>query len=58
MSEDGLKAAIKYGEILHEFESIKEAEMFFLKFKDALLKQLELVSKEFDNFKVDYKIES
>jgi hypothetical protein len=38
MSEDGLKAAIKYGEILHEFESIKEAEMFFLKFKDALLK--------------------
>jgi hypothetical protein len=58
MSEEGLKAAIKYGENLHEFESIKEAEVFFLKFKDELLKQLELVSKESDNFNVDYKIES
>jgi hypothetical protein len=58
MPEKGLKVAIKYGENLHDFESIKEAEMFFLKFKDELLIQLELVSKESDIFKVDYNVES
>jgi hypothetical protein len=58
MSEKGLKVAIKYGKNLRDFEGVIEAEMFFLKFKDELLKQLELFSKESDIFKVDYKIES
>ncbi|WP_212667531.1 hypothetical protein [Gottfriedia acidiceleris] len=58
MSKEGLKAAIEYGEKLQEFDNIKEAEKFFLKYKDDLLKQLELISQESDIFKADYIIVS
>jgi hypothetical protein len=58
MSKKGLKVAIEYGEKLREFENILEAEKFFLKYKDELLIQLELVSQESDIFKVDNKVES
>lgn len=58
MSKKGLKVAIEYGDKLREFENILEAEKFFVKYKDELLIQLELVSRESDIFKADYKIES
>lgn len=58
MSKEGLKVAIQYGEQLHKFEDIKEAEMFFMKFKEELLIQLEVVSQESNIFTADYKVES
>ncbi|MEC2056506.1 hypothetical protein I6J18_22740 [Peribacillus psychrosaccharolyticus] len=58
MSKKGLKVAIEYGEKLREFKNILEAEKFFFKYKDELLIQLELVSKESDIFKADYKVGS
>lgn len=58
MSKNGFKAAIKYGEKLPEFENILEAEKFFEKYKDELIIQLELVSKESEIFKADYTVES
>ena len=58
MSKQGLKAALKYGEKLREFNDISEAEEYFLSYKDDLIKKLEMLCMQNPYFLPDYTVES
>lgn len=57
MSKAGLEAALKYGEKLKEFQNITDAEDYFFEYKDSLLNEFEMLSKE-SGFTADYSLDS
>ncbi|MGK7377616.1 hypothetical protein ACSFXN_07215 [Planococcus sp. 1R117A] len=58
MSKQSLRVAIEKGKKLRKCESLKEAESYFLNFKDTVLGQFDLVAGESRFFTTDYKVES
>ena len=58
MSKYGLKAAIKYGEKLSEFNDISEAEDYFFSYKDYFLNKFETICSQNSYFSLDYTVES
>ncbi|MDN7245563.1 hypothetical protein [Planococcus shenhongbingii] len=58
MSKQSLRVAIEKGKKLRKCESLKEAESYFLNFKETVLGQFDLVAGESPFFTADYKVES
>ena len=58
MSKQGLNTAIQYGESLEEFNNKIEAENYFMSYKNHLLERLKIISKQTNDFFLNYTEES
>lgn len=58
MSKRGLNTAIQYGESLEEFNNKIEAENYFMSYKKHLLERLKIISKQTNEFFLNYTEES
>lgn len=58
MPKHSLNVALQYGEKLKSFNSLDEAEQYFLFYKNSLLKKLDVLCKDNHAFFPDYSIES
>lgn len=58
MPKESIKIAIEYGKKLQEFKDIKDAELFFLTCKDALLEQVTVLADDSPFFRADFTVDS
>lgn len=58
MPKESIKTAIENGKKLQEFENIKDAELFFLAYKDSLLERVILIADDSPFFSTDFTVDS